>query len=570
LIMREKVDQKIDSLPCREECAGAGHDKVLIDRLSNIVETAPDAIITADSKGAIVFFNGAALRTFGYSAEELTGMPVTSIMPERFRSTHSMALMKISETETFRVVGRTIELVGQSKDGTEFPIELSLSTWVSDGQRFFTCIIRDITGRKKDEEALLESKKAKEKEHEELNRLFRQVESIKNEWERTMDCVGDMVVLTEGDGRIRRCNRTFKDFTGKTYEEVLGKNWEELLFEHRIAAGTFLREGVEIFHKPTGRWFVVNSYPFRRGKDHEVSGTVITINDSTELKKIAEELEAKNREIEQAYSDLKAAQSQILQQEKMASIGQLAAGVAHEINNPIGFISSNLGTLDKYLLRLSDFISSQSEVVAYLDSDMPAVAGLREKRKLLKLDYILEDVKQLIRESLDGADRVKKIVQDLKSFSRVDETEHKTSDINAGLESTINIVWNELKYKATLKKEFGDIPVTKCNSGQLNQVFMNLLVNSAHAIEKQGEIMVRTWHEGGSIFVSISDTGSGIPADKINRIFEPFFTTKEVGKGTGLGLSIAYEIIQKHNGEISVQSEVGKGTTFTLRIPVVQ
>ena len=570
MIMREKVDQKIDSLPCREECAGAGHDKVLIDRLSNIVETAPDAIITADSKGAIVFFNGAALRTFGYSAEELTGMPVTSIMPERFRSTHSMALMKISETETFRVVGRTIELVGQSKDGTEFPIELSLSTWVSDGQRFFTCIIRDITGRKKDEEALLESKKAKEKEHEELNRLFRQVESIKNEWERTMDCVGDMVVLTEGDGRIRRCNRTFKDFTGKTYEEVLGKNWEELLFEHRIAAGTFLREGVEIFHKPTGRWFVVNSYPFRRGKDHEVSGTVITINDSTELKKIAEELEAKNREIEQAYSDLKAAQSQILQQEKMASIGQLAAGVAHEINNPIGFISSNLGTLDKYLLRLSDFISSQSEVVAYLDSDMPAVAGLREKRKLLKLDYILEDVKQLIRESLDGADRVKKIVQDLKSFSRVDETEHKTSDINAGLESTINIVWNELKYKATLKKEFGDIPVTKCNSGQLNQVFMNLLVNSAHAIEKQGEIMVRTWHEGGSIFVSISDTGSGIPADKINRIFEPFFTTKEVGKGTGLGLSIAYEIIQKHNGEISVQSEVGKGTTFTLRIPVVQ
>ncbi|MBI5639684.1 MAG: GHKL domain-containing protein, partial [Nitrospirae bacterium] len=194
---------------------------------------------------------------------------------------------------------------------------------------------------------------------------------------------------------------------------------------------------------------------------------------------------------------------------------------------------------------------------------------IAKQRKALKIDFITEDLGNLIRESLDGAERIKKIVQDLKSFSRVDEAEQKMADINAGLESTINIVWNELKYKATVKKEYGDIPLTKCNPGQLNQVFMNLLVNAAHAIESQGDIGIRTWSEEDSIFVSISDTGCGIPAEKINRIFEPFYTTKEVGKGTGLGLSIAYDIVKKHSGEIKVQSEVGKGTTFTINIPVV-
>ena len=139
-----------------------------------------------------------------------------------------------------------------------------------------------------------------------------------------------------------------------------------------------------------------------------------------------------------------------------------------------------------------------------------------------------------------------------------------------GIESTINVVWNELKYKADVKKEYGKIPLTKCNIGQLNQVFMNLLVNAVHAIEEHGEISVKTEQRGGDIVVSVSDTGNGIPEDKINRIFEPFFTTKEVGEGTGLGLSIAYDIVKKHNGEILVTSEVGKGSTFTVKIPVVE
>jgi signal transduction histidine kinase len=195
-------------------------------------------------------------------------------------------------------------------------------------------------------------------------------------------------------------------------------------------------------------------------------------------------------------------------------------------------------------------------------SGRPYFAELRARRR-----PVISDV--LRKESLDGADRVKMIVQNLKSFSRLDEAELKMADINTGIESTLAIVWNELKYKATVKKEYGDLPLTRCNLGELNQVFMNLLVNAAQAIDTKGEIIVRTGRENGSIFVTISDTGCGIPADRMNRIFEPFFTTKEVGKGTGLGLSIAYEIVKKHNGELSVQSEPGLGTIFRVTIPVV-
>jgi two-component system NtrC family sensor kinase len=195
---------------------------------------------------------------------------------------------------------------------------------------------------------------------------------------------------------------------------------------------------------------------------------------------------------------------------------------------------------------------------------------IEERRRSLKIDYITQDISSLIVESLDGADRVKKIVQDLKSFARVDDTEYKLADINAGIESAINIVWSELKYKVTLNKEFGDIPPTMCNIGQLSQVFMNILVNAAHSIPTQGMITVKTWSADGNIYVSITDTGTGIATDALDKIFDPFFTTKEVGKGTGLGLSIAYEIVKKHDGEIKVDSEVGKGTTFTISILIVE
>jgi len=279
-------------------------------------------------------------------------------------------------------------------------------------------------------------------------------------------------------------------------------------------------------------------------------------------------IEKKNSELQKAYDELKATQSQVVQQEKMASIGQLAAGVAHEINNPIGFVTSNLGTLQKYLARLTEFLKMQAEIYPQEEDDDRAMR-LAGVRKQLKIEAVLEDLPSLLAESLDGVDRVRKIVQNLKSFSRVDQSDYSLVDINKCLDDTLNIIWNELKYKCTVKKDYGDLPLTKCYPQQLNQVFMNLLVNAGQAIEGQGEIVITTRAAEGKITIAIADSGSGIPSEILNRIFEPFFTTKEVGKGTGLGLSITYDIVtKKHGGNIVVASELGKGTTFVVTLPV--
>lgn len=299
-----------------------------------------------------------------------------------------------------------------------------------------------------------------------------------------------------------------------------------------------------------------------------------------ERRQIEEELLRIKTNLEEANQHLKQNQVQLVQSEKMASIGQLAAGVAHEINNPVGFINSNLTTLDEYRRDLTALINNYLELEQLatknpalsnnqdLVSTLEAIRNLKEK---MDLDFILGDFDKIISESREGTDRIKKIVQDLKDFSHVDQAELKWANLNKGLESTLNIVWNEIKYKATVKKDYGDIPEVYCYPQQLNQVFMNILVNAAHAIEDKGEIKISTAYLDGAepmVEIRISDTGKGIPPENLPKIFDPFFTTKPVGKGTGLGLSMAYSIIKKHDGEIKVESEVGKGTTFVIRLPV--
>jgi two-component system NtrC family sensor kinase len=406
-------------------------------------------------------------------------------------------------------------------------------------------------------------------EYDELSRVYGLVATAKMEWEGTIDRVDDMLFLADPSRRIRRCNRTFREFVGRSYPEILGQPYDRLLSESGIDVDPSLERPVERFHERTGKWFVVSRYPFEETAGDGARATIVTIHDSTERKKDAEELIRKNLRLNETLAALKRSQAKVLHQEKMASIGQLAAGVAHEINNPIGFINSNLSTLGKYLSRIEGFLAAQSDCIA-AGAPPEQVESVRRQQAGLKIDYIVKDLEDLVRESLEGAERVRSIVADLKSFSRVDESEFKQADLNECLRSTINIAWNEIKYKATLKKELGEIPRTRCYPQQMNQVFMNLLVNAAHAIEQQGVITVRSREEDGYICVTVADTGQGIPEANLNRIFEPFFTTKEVGKGTGLGLSITYDIVKKHNGEITVQSEPGKGTVFTVRIPVVE
>ena len=266
---------------------------------------------------------------------------------------------------------------------------------------------------------------------------------------------------------------------------------------------------------------------------------------------------------------LEEAHNQLLQSEKMASIGQLAAGIAHELNNTIGFVHSNLGTLDGYIRDLMDIIKAYDELATSEAASSPLFSKIKSMKEDRDFKYISDDIVQLLIESKDGLARVRKIVQDLKSFSHVSEQEWQWADLHQGLDSTLNIVWNELKYKCQVVKEYGDLPKVFCMISQLNQVFMNLLINAGHAIETKGTITLRTRCIGNDeVCIEVEDTGKGIAAEHIKRIFEPFFTTKPIGKGTGLGLSLSYGIVDKHHGRIEVDSTPGQGSRFRIIVPI--
>ena len=526
--------------------------------LQEVIDAIPNPVYYKDVQGVYLGCNDSFKNFFGKTADEIIGQTLQDILPESYsgqstRKDHSIIESGMSiqfETEMVR---------GDGIVRTVFASKAPLSR--SDGS------LAGIVGSFVD---ITEQRDSDEN----IRKMSRAIEQSPA-----------TIVITNVDGVIEYANPKFSETTGYSKEEAIGQNPRILKSGEMPASGyaemwKTLSAGKEWrgeFHNKrkdgTLYWELASISPLF-DKDGSLSGYLAIKEDITERKRIDAELlksrldlEGKHGELEKAYSELKNAQLQIFQQEKMASIGQLAAGVAHEINNPMGFISSNLSSLFKYIDKLTEFI-------AVADQSLIECAGSREAEKLndirkkLKIDYIKDDARQLIAESLDGASRVRRIVQDLKSFSRIDQVEQTMINLNEALETTINIAWNEIKYVATINKEFGNIPLIKCFPQQLNQVFLNLLVNAAHAIgENQGAITVRTWSEDELVCVSVTDTGCGIPDEIKQRIFEPFFTTKEVGKGTGLGLSISYDIIRKHGGEITVESEAGKGTTFVVRLP---
>jgi len=268
---------------------------------------------------------------------------------------------------------------------------------------------------------------------------------------------------------------------------------------------------------------------------------------------------------EELINKLAEAHSQLLQSEKMASIGQLAAGVAHEINNPVAFVNSNLGTLQRYVATLFKALAAYEK--SEVEMTPETQAAIAELKRAIDIVYVHEDVASLLSESRDGLQRVTSIVQGLKGFSHVDEVEKQWANLEKGLDSTVNLVWSELKYKAELIKEYCGIPDIECIPSQLNQVFMNLLINAVQAIEERGHIILRTGQDEERVWIEVEDTGKGINPEHLDRIFDPFFTTKPVGIGTGLGLSISYGIVKQQGGRIDVSSVLGKGTIFRVVLP---
>ncbi len=314
----------------------------------------------------------------------------------------------------------------------------------------------------------------------------------------------------------------------------------------------------------------------RRDADGSPLSMLGAVIDITERKQLEEQLVAQyehvsgiNAQLIESNKRLEQVQLQLLQSEKMAAIGLLAAGVAHEINNPIGYVGSNLGTLEKYLADIFLVLDKYAEVEAALGEGHPLQDQLRQVKEQTRLGFVREDTKSLIAESHQGLERVKEIILDLRDFSHSEsEDQWLWSDVHKGMESTLNILRNELKYRCEVVREYGTLPKIHCLPSQLNQVFMNLLVNAAQAIEGHGKITIRTGQEGDHVWIEVSDTGVGIPPENIPRLFDPFFTTKPVGKGTGLGLAVSFKIVEKHHGRIEVRSEVGQGATFRVILPV--
>jgi len=308
----------------------------------------------------------------------------------------------------------------------------------------------------------------------------------------------------------------------------------------------------------------------------EASYVCLTITDATEtaaqqleLARLNELLQGEKEEQARLIHKLEEAQAQLLQSEKMAAIGQLAAGVAHEINNPVGYVYSNFSSLESYVGDLLSLIDTYNTAAQSVDN--PAFRGEVERvNRELDYEFLRKDIDCLIRESREGLERVKQIVQDLRDFSHVDSAEWLIADLHKGLDSTLNVIWNEIKFKAEVIKSYGELEPVECIGSQLNQVFMNLIINAAHAIETQGTIWLETGKRDDWVFVRVRDNGCGIAPEHLKRLFEPFFTTKPIGTGTGLGLSVSYSIVAKHHGRLEVESEPGKGSAFTVWLPIRQ
>lgn len=286
------------------------------------------------------------------------------------------------------------------------------------------------------------------------------------------------------------------------------------------------------------------------------------------------EVRAGADQLAQAYRKLKASQAQLVQSEKMASLGQMVAGVAHEINTPLGYVSNNVEIMREFGSQVRELVQSSAAVVEALlnpDGNDIEVAGrlaaFEDLRSLVDPEVLFADMDTLLSDTAFGLSQIGELVTGLKNFSRLDQAFTDNVSVNDCVNSALVIARNAIKSKVEVVRQLGDVPAVSCAPSQINQVLLNLFTNAAHAMEGKGRLFIRTWADASRVFVSVQDTGKGIPPDHLKKIFDPFFTTKPVGEGTGLGLSICWQIIQQHGGRIQVASEPGKGTRFVITLP---
>ncbi len=417
-----------------------------------------------------------------------------------------------------------------------------------------------------------------------------QLRKNEHQYRTLVDNLPQRILLKDRDSIFISCNEHYAKEFDMTPDEMVGKTdydfyKKKSADKYRASDSEVLKsrerkdEYITLTERNDKKIIHIVKTPVIDDKN-ELVGVLCIFEDVTKQKQAERSAEQAYGQLHKAHEELKGVQSQIIQNEKLASIGQLAAGVAHEINNPMGFVSSNFETLQSYVKKFQRLFDIYSEFVEEAKNEggkklLDKVEEIEELRQDTQIDFVIEDIEGLFSDMQEGLSRITNIVQNLRDFSRIDQRgELAEYDLNDGIRSTLLVAKNEIKYDANVKTEFGEVPLILCNSGQVNQVFLNMLINAAQAIrsqekKKKGNITIKTYVDDEDAICEITDDGPGIAPDKVSKIFDPFFTTKAPGKGTGLGLSVSHDIIvNKHKGTILVDSTVGEGTTFTIKLPI--
>ncbi|MEG4888156.1 PAS domain S-box protein [Microcoleus sp. F8-D3] len=550
-------------------------------RFAGIVEIADDAIISVDAEQKIILFNQGAERIFGWTAAEAIGQSLSLLLPEAFATHHSHLVSNFGGgVKQARKMGNRKEIFARRRDGTQFPAEASISKLEVAGEIIFTAILRDVTASRQAEEFV----RLSEERYRSLAMATAQ-----------------MVWTTNASGIFDKPQPDWIAYTGLSWKEK-EDNWIEAVHpEDRDRTIQAWKRAIEtkslyeVEHRLRAadgsyRHFWVRGVPLvdADGSVREWVGTHTDISDRVQVLEALKQSEGQYRsqaaELEKAVRELHQAQTQLIQTEKISSLGQLVAGVAHEINNPINFIYGNITHASQYAADLVGLLH------LYQEKYPNPVPEILEAAEDIEVDYLMEDFTKILESMKVGADRIRDLVVSLRNFSRLDESQMKRVDIHEGIESTLLILQHRIKANVVrpaieIIKDYGNFPPVECYVGQLNQVFMNLLVNALDALEDYNNhasneiessfrpqiIRISTSANSETVTIRIADNGGGINPEVIHKLFDPFFTTKPVGKGTGLGLSISYQIIvEKHRGNLQCISAPGEGAEFVIEIPISQ